>query len=80
MPALTIKNIPDDLYARLKESARVHRRSLNSEILYCVERTLIPYKIDVSEHVLTARRIREKTVDYELTDALLDAAKNDGRP
>ena len=80
MPALTIKNIPDDLYARLKESAYVHRRSLNSEILYCVERALIPYKIEVSEHVLTARRIREKTVDYELTDVLLDAAKNDGRP
>jgi len=49
MPALTIKNIPDDLYSRLKKSAQVHRRSLNSEILYCVERTLVPYKIDVSE-------------------------------
>jgi hypothetical protein len=41
MPALTIKNIPDDLYIRLKEAARARRRSLNSEILYCVERTLV---------------------------------------
>lgn len=80
MPALTIKNIPDDLYARLKKSAQVHRRSMNSEILYCVERALIPYKIDVSEHVLTARKIREKTAEYPLTDELLSAAKNDGRP
>ena len=79
MPALTIKNIPDDLYIRLKESAQIHRRSLNSEILYCVERALIPYKIDVSEHTLTARKIREKTADYPLTDELLDSAKNDGR-
>ena len=80
MPALTLKNIPDDLYARLKESAQVHRRSLNSEILYCVERALIPYKIDASEHILTARKIREKTADYPLTDELLNAAKNSGRP
>jgi len=41
MPALTVKNIPDDLYTHLKESARVHQRSMNSEILYCVERTLV---------------------------------------
>ena len=79
MPALTIKNIPDDLYARLKVSARVHRRSLNSEILYCVERTLVPYKVDVSEHIFSARKIREITAEYPLTDELLSAAKNDGR-
>jgi plasmid stability protein len=80
MPALTIKNIPDDLYVRLKASAQVHRRSLNSEILYCVERALVPYKIDVSEHILTARKIREKTADYPLTEELLSAVKKDGRP
>lgn len=80
MPSLTIKNIPDSLYARLKESAQAHRRSLNSEILYCVERALAPYKIDVTEHILTARKVREKTADYPLTDELLNSAKNDGRP
>lgn len=80
MPALTIKNIPDDLYDRLKEAARVHRRSLNGEILYCVERVLIPYKIDVSDHLTTARNLREKTAAYKLTDELLDSAKNKGRP
>jgi len=80
MPALTIKNIPDDLYDRLKQSAQVHRRSLNSEILYCVERMLVPYKIDVSEHMAMARKLREKTAAYSLTDELLDTAKNDGRP
>jgi len=79
MPAITLKNIPDDLYHRLKESARAHRRSLNSEILYCVERTLNPYRVDVAETISTARKIREKTVDYPLTDDILNAAKNNGR-
>jgi len=49
MPTLTLKNIPDDLYTRLKNAAKIHHRSMNSEILYCVERTLTPHKIDVSE-------------------------------
>ena len=79
MPALTVKNIPDALYEQLKESARAHRRSLNSEILYCVERTLVPYKFEVSDHLAIARRLREKTATYTLTDKFLDSAKNDGR-
>ena len=80
MPALTVKNIPDDLYSRLKEAARVHRRSLNSEILYCVERMLVPYRIEASDHLAMARKLREKSAAYLLTDELIDSAKNDGRP
>jgi plasmid stability protein len=80
MPALTIKNIPEDLYNRLKEAARTHRRSLNSEVLYCIERILRPHKIAVSDHLDAARRSREKTVAFKLTDRLLDAAKNAVRP
>ena len=80
MPALTIKNIPDDLYMHLKEAARTHRRSLNSEILYCVERVLVPYKIDAAEHLAIARKLREKTADYTLSDDFLDSAKSAGRP
>ncbi|WP_177418529.1 FitA-like ribbon-helix-helix domain-containing protein [endosymbiont of Lamellibrachia barhami] len=80
MPALTIKNIPDNLYARLKEAAHAHHRSMNSEILYCVERTLCPHKIDVSEHIAVARTLRAKTTDHPLTDDKLIAAKNEGRP
>ncbi len=80
MPALTIKNIPEDLYKRLRDAARDHRRSLNSEILYCVERTLAPYRIDVSDRLAMARKIREKSAAYTLTDDFLDSAKTDGRP
>ncbi len=80
MPALTIKNIPEDLYSRLKEAAQAHHRSMNSEILYCVERTLLPHKVDVSEHISVARKLRTKTAEHPLTDDELNAAKNEGRP
>ena len=79
MPALTIKNIPDNLYTRLKEAAQVHRRSMNSEILYCVEQTLCSHKIDVSEHIAVAKTLREKTANHPLTDNDIFSSKNEGR-
>lgn len=80
MPALTLKNIPDKLYIQLKEAAQSHHRSLNSEILYCVERTLGTHKINVSEHLSMARTLRAKTDANPITNDELTAAKNKGRP
>ena len=80
MPAITLKNIPDSLYAQLKTAARLHHRSLNSEILYCVERTLGTHKINVSEHIEMARTLRAKTLRHNLTDQELNDFKNEGRP
>ncbi|MGD2064497.1 MAG: Arc family DNA-binding protein [Nitrospirota bacterium] len=37
MRTLTLKNIPEDLHAMLKESAARNRRSMNSEILVRLE-------------------------------------------
>jgi antitoxin FitA len=80
MPTVTLKNIPDPLYEKLKEAARIHHRSLNSEILYCVERTLNTYKIDIDEHLRIARQLRVKTTNHPLTDQQINEAKNQGRP
>jgi antitoxin FitA len=41
---LTLKNIPDDVYERLKLSAQTHRRSMNSEAIVCLEAVLLPAK------------------------------------
>lgn len=79
MPTLTLKNIPDALYIQLKEAAQVHRRSLNSEILYCVEQTLGTHKIDLPKYLEIARNLREKTLHHPLTDKRIHEAKNEGR-
>ena len=38
MPTITVKNIPEDLYARLKAYAAANRRSVNSQVIVCIER------------------------------------------
>ncbi len=80
MTNLTLKNIPDDLYSQLKKAADLHHRSLNSEILYCVEQTLGARKFDISEHLAMARNLRRMTEVHPITDDELNAAKNLGRP
>lgn len=79
MPNITLKNIPEPLYEKIKQAAQLHRRSLNSEILYCVERTLTTHKIDVEEHIKLARQLRAETAHHILTDEQLDSAKEQGR-
>ncbi len=79
MPAITLKNIPDSLYAQLKTAASAHHRSLNSEILYCVERALGTHKINTAEHIEMAKKLRVKTAKYNLTEQQLNDFKNEGR-
>ena len=51
MPTLTLKNIPDELYKQLKTIAKANHRSLDSEILYCIEHVLGARTINISEHL-----------------------------
>ncbi len=79
MPSMTLKNIPEPLYERLKQTAALHRRSLNSEILYCLEESLAPRKRDVSQLIEKARQVREKTAHYRIDPEELERAINAGR-
>ena len=81
MRAITVKNIPDNLYQRLKQSATENRRSLNSEILVCIERTVQNRKHeDVQDILARARKMRQKTRGHVLTDRKFDEMKTAGRP
>ena len=54
---LTLKNIPDALYERLKKSAETHRRSLNFEAIVCLEEVLLPTRVTPAERLERARSI-----------------------
>ena len=80
MPSLTLKNIPDDLYDLLKQSAELHRRSLNSEILVCIEKSVRTRRLSPEEVLPRARQLRELTAEYRISDEEITAAKRQGRP
>jgi len=81
MRAITVKNIPDNLYQRLKQSATENRRSINSEILVCIERIVQSRKQESVNVILArARKIRQKTRGHMLTDRKFSEMKTAGRP
>ncbi len=79
MATITLKNIPDDTYADLKQMASSHFRSVNGEILYLIDQAVKHDSIDPEQHRAIARRLREKTKKYNLTQEQLNEFKNEGR-
>jgi antitoxin FitA len=75
MATLTIKNIPAGLYERLKKSAVINRRSINSEVIVCIEQSLLAPKSDPAATLSRIRALRTKSVPHQLTDAELHRIK-----
>jgi antitoxin FitA len=80
MPTLTVKNIPNEIYQRLRQRAEANRRSLNSEIIACIEQAVSSQAIDPEQVLASARKIRENTSHYKITEEEYNQAKNMGRP
>ena len=76
---LTLKNIPDEVYVRLKASAESHRRSLNSEAIVCLESVLLPGRATAEEVIARARAIRDSLQKGKFTAKDIDAFKREGR-
>jgi len=79
MATVTIKNIPDELYERLKSVAGINRRSINSEIIMCIENTVISHRINLEEELENARRLRRLTAGHPIGDEEFNQAKSEGR-
>lgn len=81
MATLTIKNIPDELYERLKQSAKQNRRSINSEVITCMEKSFLSTKFEPEEFLARVRATREKlrARGVVLTEEDLHKAKHEGR-
>jgi len=77
---ITVKNIPPELYERLKQSAVLHHRSINSEVIALIEASIAAKKRKPEDFLASAKAIREKTGRYELKKEFIDRAKREGRP
>ncbi|MFU8815611.1 MAG: FitA-like ribbon-helix-helix domain-containing protein [Pseudomonadales bacterium] len=58
--SITLKNIPDPIYQRIKLAAKRHHRSMNNEIIACLEQALAPRPVDIESRLGEARRLREQ--------------------
>ncbi|TRZ98473.1 MAG: Arc family DNA-binding protein [Nitrospiraceae bacterium] len=79
MATITIKNIPDALYGRLKLKASEHGRSLNKEVITYLEQSTRNVPLDPEEFLARAREIRKLIKGPPLTERRLRQLKSAGR-
>ncbi|HIG28721.1 MAG TPA: Arc family DNA-binding protein [Verrucomicrobiales bacterium] len=79
MPALTIKNIPDDLYKELKFVAGQHHRSINSEVIVCLKHSLFPKKVSSEDMLNSIQALRSQLQPNNINEEEIDEAINNGR-
>lgn len=78
MPNITVKNIPESIYKKLKQQAAMQHRSMNSEIIFCLERSVEPNRVTPDEILQQARLMRKK-VKGSLSSLQIEDAINEGR-
>ncbi|MBI3693422.1 MAG: Arc family DNA-binding protein [Acidobacteria bacterium] len=79
MATLSLKNVPDKLYERLKKSAAENHRSINREAIACLEQTVGRQRRDPAAVLEELRAFRRTLGRIYVTDQDLDAAKREGR-
>ncbi|MBK1705246.1 FitA-like ribbon-helix-helix domain-containing protein [Halochromatium glycolicum] len=80
MPAVTVKNLPDDLYQRLKTNAQAHHRSINGELIATLERALCVQRTDPEQQLAQIRALRRELDLPPLDLDAIRAAIESGRP
>jgi plasmid stability protein len=79
MVAVTLKNIPNELYERVKLNAKANHRSINNELIAIIEQSVMPQPLDIQAWLDKARHLRELTAHYVISDEALTRLKNEGR-
>jgi plasmid stability protein len=79
MTTLTIKNLPSELYTRLKTQAKKNHRSINSEVIAVLEKALSIPPIDVEATLERTSKLRELTADYVVSAEEIENMINEGR-
>jgi plasmid stability protein len=91
MSSVTIKNIPDELMARLRQQAAEDRRSLNKEVIHLVEAALRGEHASAGDRAQSQIRAQtqawsalagqwQSDVDTAEETKAIYAARSNGRP
>ena len=78
MQSITLKNIPNEIHQSLKELAKLHHRSLNNEIICCLEKYAFCSNVDTSE-VLERAKFNRSRISHTFTGKDIAPAINEGR-
>lgn len=76
---ITIRDIPNDVYEKLKKQADLHHRSINSEVIVYLKQLVQSNRRDTNQIIARANRLKQKasgTISIEEIQQAID----EGRP
>lgn len=79
MASITLKDIPSPIHGALKKRAVANGRSLNKEVIACLEAAVLSKPVD-NQALLADLRAHRQSLPGKLDDALLKTARSSGRP
>jgi len=80
MPTITVKNMPDEVYDLLKNTAKSNRRSINSEVIWRIEQSLGLTTANPEIMLPQARKLRRLAENHPISGDAMTQAKQEGRP
>ena len=80
MATLTVKNIPEELYEKIKQRAKSHNRSVNREIIVCIHEAVESRRVDPGAFLARIEALHDRMAAPPLTDEMLRQARTEGRP
>jgi len=80
VPNFNVKNLPKEVHRRLKERAKRNHRSLNSELIACLQEAVMPRRIDPEEAAERIRALRARLRGPPLGDDDIARLKAERRP
>lgn len=79
MQTITVKNIPADLYKKLKQIAKENRRSINSEIIMCIERAICSQRVETTSFLKRIEQLQKGLDLPSIAESGLEKARDEGR-
>ncbi len=79
MATITVKGIPDEVCQKLRAAAAANRRSVNGEIISCIERSLMPKRVSAADLLERVERLHGSFGGRVLDVRQIDRARRGGR-
>lgn len=76
---ITIRDIPDEVYHKLKKQAELHQRSINSEVIFYLKQLVCSHRPDPEQVIARAKKLKQQAKG-SLTLYEIQQAIDQGRP
>lgn len=78
MGTITLKNVPRHVHTEIKKRAEKNHRSINNEIITCLE-TILGLRADEADDIINRIDKVQKGMKFVLSDLDIQKAKTEGR-